>query len=207
MLQTHFIGGGDMKHLLLIIAIILLTILSFSTKGMSQDCNIEIREGHVSEDILRILHCMDGRIKKIEDEKGISRNVIVNPKTRDAGDFIATVSGASKENNQVHVSVGLHNKTSEPILLAINGYPSLMEQSTGKVWQFRSCMPIRLLGGGDTNANDYVSIPGADNCTLNFSFVLDGSRENAFNLDLVFWRLKNGEVTQLPIVPLRFIIN
>ncbi len=196
-----------MKGSLFIGAIALFAILSFSSHAISQTSNIEIREGHVSEDILRILHSFDDRIKKLEDTEGISRNIIVNPPTRDSGDFIVAVSGASKDNDHIHISVGLHNKTSEPILLALSGNPTLIEQSTGKTKCFISSQPILPVGQGDNRVNDYTSVPGADNCTLNFTFSSNGTQEDAFNLDLSFWTLKNGQATKLPIVPLRFVIK
>ena len=185
-----------------------LSILPCSTNATGQDCNtIEIHEGHVAEDVLKNLHCLDQRIKKLEDRDGISRNIIVNPPTRDAGDFTATVSGASKDDNEIHISVGIHNKTSAPIFIALKGSPSLKEQSTGKSKSFRGSQTISSIGTGDTNENDYTPIPSSDNCTLNFTFSSDRTQENAFNLDLSLWRLGNGRISQLPIVPLNFVIK
>lgn len=194
-------------------------VLSLSPNVIGGDCNLEIRDGHGAEDLNRVLHCLDERIKTLEvrnadlEKRLGGGGKIVNPASFDAGPFEASVRGASIDKNTIFVNVMIKNKTTEPLLLIMDSgtRPVLVDEKSGKPMNFMREQGITTTDSGQVRAGyvkeDHctpVSVSGS--ITINLSFVSDGNPERLQGLTLHLFRLKDKQFTKMT-VPLSVMLD
>jgi hypothetical protein len=151
------------------------------------------------------------KIPEKPEEMAGRESIEENLSSHDVGEFKAEVSGASMDDDSIYIAVKLINKTTEPIFLVSDSgaRPHLIEGKSAKEKELIRIQSIGETGEGfysykDKNA--YTIIPVKSSRTPTFIFKSDQTIERAFDLDLVFLRLKNDEITRFP-VSLRVIID
>lgn len=111
-------------------------VLALSTNVYGGECNLEIRDSSVAQDLNRILPCLDQRLKTLENkssdpEQRLGSGIPTrNPATFDAGPFTVSVRAASRQGSTLHLGIQVYNKTAEPIFLAFSE-GSLIDEDTG----------------------------------------------------------------------------
>lgn len=191
-------------------------VLALSANVYGGECNLEIRDSSVAQDLNRILPCLDQRLKTLENkfsdpEQRLGGGILTrNPATFNAGTFTVSARAASRQGDRLYIGMQVYNQTAEQIFLALNqsspsGGQILIGEDTGR--------SIRLDGGNgfiegiasqwSTNngysneERDYTPIP--PNTILNFTlqFVSGNITSNTLGLTLQLYSLKNRQVQRI----------
>ena len=192
-------------------------VLALSTNVYGAECNLEIRDGSATQDLNRILPCLDQRLKTLENKSSDPEQQRLgsgiptrNPATFNAGTFTVSARAASRQGDRLYIGMQVYNQTAEQIFLALNqsspsGGQILTGEDTGR--------SIRLDGdngfiegiasqwitnnGYSNEERDYTPIP--PNTILNFTlqFVSRNITSNTLGLTLQFYSLKNREAQRI----------
>ncbi|TKB72425.1 MAG: hypothetical protein E8D46_13840 [Nitrospira sp.] len=191
-------------------------VLAFSANVYAGECNLEIRDSSVAQDLNRALLCFDQRLKNLEvkssdPEQRLGIGIPTrNPATFNAGTFTVSARAASSQGDRLYIGMQVYNQTAEQIFLALNqsspsGGQILIGEDTGHA--------IRLGGsngfiegiasqwitnnGYSKEEIDYTPIP--PNTILNFTlqFVSGNITSNTLGLTLQLYSLKNRQVQRI----------
>src|SRR5215510_7470105 len=105
-------------------------VCTFAIYVYGEECNLEIRDGFAAQDLSRILHCFDQRIKNLETgetgERPGRSETSRNPSAFDTDTFVLSIRSASRKGNSIQLGMSIRNKTTEEIRVAINQNQSLV---------------------------------------------------------------------------------
>jgi hypothetical protein len=181
-------------------------VVSFSANVYGEDCDLEIRDGTAAQDLSRILHCFDRRLKNLENKAGdldkrpSSSGPTRNPTEFDAGMFVISVRAVSRQGNCIRLGVAIRNKTTEEGFLAmIIEMPVLIDEEKGiSIALFGNSADGIRRNNGSTKEQDYTPIP--PNTVSNFSlkFCSDELQNSRlFRLTLHLLSLKNQQIKRI----------
>lgn len=184
-------------------------VLALSTNVYGSECNIEIRDGSLGQDLTRAFQCIDQRFKTIEnkfsdpEQRVGSGTSARSPGAFDAGAFTISVFTASRQGDTLYVGIQVRNKTTEQIFLALNqhdGGLALIDEVTGAPISLyaSNIQGIREHRYGHTNdETDYSLIPA--NAILNFTlpFSSQQAKSDILSLTLHLVSLKNRQVQRI----------
>lgn len=159
-------------------------LFSSTLMGGGQECDLAIRDGNAAQDLSRILHCFDQRMKNSEIEiADLKKRLggggsVSNPAEFDAGPFAASVRGASRNGDYINIGIVIKNKTTEEIPLAINYWesPVLVDDENGESLYWRDSSGIVRAGIDDKNIKNRTLVP--PNSVLNFTLQYNAGKSN-----------------------------
>lgn len=175
-------------------------VLALSANVYGGECNLEIRDGSVAQDVNKALLCLDQRLKNLETkssspEQRLSSGIPTrNPDTFDAGPFTVSVRAATRSGDRLHLGIQIYNKTAEPIFLAFSE-ASLIDEDTGVSIRFLGLDNgvVSLSYGMEKEERGYTLIPA--NTILNFSLQYESGqiKSNTLGLTLRLYSLKSQQ--------------
>jgi hypothetical protein len=147
-------------------------VCAFAMHGYGEECNLEIRDGFAAQDLSRILHCFDQRIKNLETGETGKRpgrsETSRNPSAFDADTFVLSIRSISRAGNAIQLGMSIRNKTTEEIRVAIDQNEShvLIDEEKGTPLRMQSSSGIKLASSQSSEAS-FTPIPS--NAVLHFS--------------------------------------
>ena len=152
-------------------------VCAFAMHGYGEECNLEIRDGFAAQDLNRILHCFDQRIKNLETGETGKRpersETSRNPSAFDADTFVLSIRSISRAGNAIagnaiQLGISIRNKTTEEIRVAIDqsNAPVLIDEEKGTPLRMLSNPGIKL-ASSQSSEEGFTPIPS--NAVLHFS--------------------------------------
>jgi len=191
-------------------------LFSATLMGAGQECDLVIRDGNAAQDLSKILHCLDQRIKtnevEISDIKRRMGDGIPSGNSKaadrgafDAGMFSVLVRGASRKAECINIGLNIKNKTTEEMLLAIEygNEAVLVDEEKGTSINRPSVDGIMVIQYPQTNLQEKHT-PVLPDAELPFSLKfcsgdLKSSTSSLFKLNLSLWTMKNKKAKQTTV--------
>lgn len=188
---------------------LVVAFIAFASTVFGEDCNLEIRDGFAAQDLSRILHCLDKRIKNNEIDINEIKSTIkftekTTPKTVfDTGKLTATTRGNSKKDRCINVGLSLKNNTTEEILVATEtGKSVLIDEETGVSLKIDDQSGLAYNHDEEKNSRMYSPILPNAQINYNMSFCNDDfvkSHSRLFSLNLSLLTLNNDKVDKTTV--------
>jgi hypothetical protein len=147
-------------------------VCAFAMDGYGEECNLEIRDGFAAQDLSRILHCFDQRIKNLETGETGKRpgrsETSRNPSAFDTDTFALSIRNISRAGHLIQLGISIRNKTTEEMRVAIDQYPApvLIDEEKGTPLRMQSSAGIKL-ASSQSSEESFTPIPS--NAVLHFS--------------------------------------
>lgn len=159
-------------------------LFSSTLTGAGQECDLAIRDGNAAQDLSKILHCLDQRIKSSEVEiADLKKRLggggsVTNPAEFDAGPFTASVRGASLQGDKINIGIVIRNKTTEELPISINNNAAtvLIDDESGDSLSWSDVGGISRAWEGDKDVRYRTLVP--PNSVLNFSLKYNAGKSN-----------------------------
>ena len=147
-------------------------VCAFAMHGYGEECNLEIRDGSAAQDLSRILHCFDQRIKNLETGETGKRpgrsETSRNPSAFDTDTFVLSIRSISRAGYFIQLGMSIRNKTTKEIRVAIDQLdtPVLIDEEKGTPFRMQSTAGIKL-AMNQSSGEGFTPIPS--NAVLHFS--------------------------------------
>ena len=167
-------------------------VCAFAMHGYGEECNLEIRNGSAAQDLSRILHCFDQRIKNLETRETGNRpgrsETSRNPSTFDTDTLVVSIRSISRAGNAIRLGISIRNKTTEEIRVAIDVSepPVLIDEEKGTPLRMQSNPGIKR-ASSQSSEESFTPIPSNAvlHCSLQFASGEVKSGLFSFNLYLL----------------------
>lgn len=189
------------------------SLIAFHASG--QECNITVSEDNAGDDIIRILKCLNERIKSLESISSggnVRQGAGATPTKAefDAGTFAVSVRSAIRSEDdtpygrlqRIHILLNLRNKTTADVYIGTGGAQSynqiLFDEASGQSDQTDTMNGLNRLYYANKR-EDFSTIPA--NSTVSTSLIFDGRKisGNSANLNLTLWEFASPDFRKVAV--------
>ena len=177
-------------------------VCAFAMHVYGEECNLEIRDGFAAQDLSRILHCFDQRIKNLETGETGKRpgrsETSRNPSAFDTDTFVLSIRSISRAGNAIQLGMSIRNKTTEEVRVAIDqsATPVLIDEEKGTPLRMLNSAGIKL-ASSQSSEESFTPIPS--NTVLHFSlqFAAGEVKRGLFSFNLYLLMRSDQQVKKI----------